>query len=306
MKKLSIAVASCAVLLTSPAGAVSYSFTTIDVPGLGSNAATGINNAGQVVFDGGFLYSGGVYSSFSVAPACGVGCMHPSGINNSGQIVGFYNLIGGGVFGFVNSGGTYTTLNVSSTNNTWAYGINDAGQVVGFYNPPVGATQGFFYDGSTYTPLHVPGSIDTEAYGINNAGQIVGHYDGHDSFLYSGGVYTTINDPLANGGTYAFGINNLGEVVGIDYRGPANGFLLENGIFTIIDFPGADYTEAFGINDLGQVVGAYHDASGTHGFLATPTTPLPATLPLFATALGALGLLGWRRKWKVAAAISTT
>jgi hypothetical protein len=26
------------------------------------------------------------------------------------------------------------------------------------------------------------------------------------------------------------------------------------------------------------------------------TTPLPAALPLFATGIGALGLLGWRRK----------
>ena len=31
------------------------------------------------------------------------------------------------------------------------------------------------------------------------------------------------------------------------------------------------------------------------------TTPLPATLPLFATGLGAIGLLGWRRKKKAAA-----
>jgi hypothetical protein len=31
------------------------------------------------------------------------------------------------------------------------------------------------------------------------------------------------------------------------------------------------------------------------------TTPLPAALPLFATGLGALGLLGWRRKRKAAA-----
>jgi hypothetical protein len=31
-------------------------------------------------------------------------------------------------------------------------------------------------------------------------------------------------------------------------------------------------------------------------------TPLPAALPLFATGLGALGLLGWRRKRKAAAA----
>ena len=31
------------------------------------------------------------------------------------------------------------------------------------------------------------------------------------------------------------------------------------------------------------------------------SVPLPATLPLFATGLGALGLLGWRRKKKTAA-----
>jgi len=34
---------------------------------------------------------------------------------------------------------------------------------------------------------------------------------------------------------------------------------------------------------------------------AVDTTPLPAALPLFATGLGALGLLGWRRKRKQAA-----
>jgi hypothetical protein len=34
---------------------------------------------------------------------------------------------------------------------------------------------------------------------------------------------------------------------------------------------------------------------------STSATPLPAALPLFATGLGALGLLGWRRKRKVSA-----
>jgi len=41
-----------------------------------------------------------------------------------------------------------------------------------------------------------------------------------------------------------------------------------------------------------------------HVDINTAATPLPAALPLFATGLGALGLLGWRRKRKNAAAIA--
>jgi hypothetical protein len=37
---------------------------------------------------------------------------------------------------------------------------------------------------------------------------------------------------------------------------------------------------------------------------SSTATPLPAALPLFATGLGALGLLGWRRKRKNAADIA--
>ena len=41
-------------------------------------------------------------------------------------------------------------------------------------------------------------------------------------------------------------------------------------------------------------------------FSPTPNpVPLPGALPLFATGLGALGLLGWRRKRKASAAIAT-
>jgi hypothetical protein len=41
------------------------------------------------------------------------------------------------------------------------------------------------------------------------------------------------------------------------------------------------------------------DALGAAGFdVASSVTPLPATLPLFATGIGALGLLGWRKKRK--------
>jgi hypothetical protein len=45
--------------------------------------------------------------------------------------------------------------------------------------------------------------------------------------------------------------------------------------------------------DLGLITGI--------GFVPPGQVPLPAALPLFATGLGALGLLGWRRKRKGAA-----
>ena len=90
---------------------------------------------------------------------------------------------------------------------------------------------------------------------------------------------------------------------------------VSGGNFTALNFPGANNTIAMGINNVGQIVGYYDDSTGTHGFLATCTdapcdmppitiippiaeTPLPAALPLFATGLGALGLLAWRRKRK--------
>jgi hypothetical protein len=41
--------------------------------------------------------------------------------------------------------------------------------------------------------------------------------------------------------------------------------------------------------------------SFNYSVAADPTTPLPATLPLFGGGLGALGLLGWRRKRKAQA-----
>ena len=40
--------------------------------------------------------------------------------------------------------------------------------------------------------------------------------------------------------------------------------------FTTIDMPGVLHTGAYGINEKGQIVGAFQDATGGHGFLATP------------------------------------
>jgi probable HAF family extracellular repeat protein len=64
-------------------------------------------------------------------------------------------------------------------------------------------------------------------------------------------------------------INNSNVIVG-RYTDPDNthGFIYKNGVFTTVDFPGADSTEAKGINDSGDVVGIYSLPAGNRpGFL---------------------------------------
>ncbi|HEX2462401.1 MAG TPA: hypothetical protein VHJ58_19815, partial [Vicinamibacterales bacterium] len=77
-------------------------------------------------------------------------------------------------------------------------------------------------------------------------------------------------------------INDRGEFVGsyFDAGGPQHGFLRDKrGVFTTIDFPGAEQTGAVGINNRGQIVGAYVDASGTDPVLpcGTEGSALPST-----------------------------
>jgi hypothetical protein len=55
------------------------------------------------------------------------------------------------------------------------------------------------------------------------------------------------------------------------------------------------FSTACDLNGLDEAI--IQDNAGTWS-VSTSETPLPAALPLFATGLGALGLLGWRRKRK--------
>jgi probable HAF family extracellular repeat protein len=71
-----------------------------------------------------------------------------------------------------------------------------------------------------FTTFDVPGGNNTAAYGVNGAGQIVGSFasnsgTGVHGFLYSGGVFTQIDAPGAEGSTQVFGANDLGQMVGI-------------------------------------------------------------------------------------------
>ena len=107
------------------------------------------------------------------------------GINTAGQIVGSYQDATGILHGYLDNGGTFSTVDVPRARGTNALGINPAGQIVGFYFDERG-NHGFLDTGGTFSTLDVPGARSTEASGINAAGQIVGTYfdrTGNHGFL---------------------------------------------------------------------------------------------------------------------------
>jgi probable HAF family extracellular repeat protein len=143
-----------------------------------------------------------------------------------------------------------------------------------------------------FTTLNLPGYAD--ANGINASGQIVGYYtDGsgqNHGFLYSGGSFTSLNDPSAGpsgygNGTFATGISDQGQIVGNYYLGGAqtgagsHGFLY-GGSYTNFNHPaGVSGTYPTGINASGQIVGTYSN-NGGYSFLYSSGTYTPISDPL--------------------------
>jgi PEP-CTERM motif len=98
-------------------------------------------------------------------------------INNSDEIAGFYTDAMGDFNGFLDIGGTFTTVDAPGATQTQLLGLNDEGMADGF--AVIGGVQhGILFDSLTnaFTILDPPGSTSTTLNGINDLGQIVGFF----------------------------------------------------------------------------------------------------------------------------------
>ena len=163
-------------------------------------------------------------------------------------------------------------------------GINASGEIIGaFDSTSVSRPNGFVDFNGTFTALNYPGADYTIPHGLNDVGQIAGVYGLNGvthGFLYSGGVFTTVDAPGSVSGTILTGINNSGEITGDygDNLGNTIGFTYVGGTFSPLNYPGTTSTEPGSINDGGQVVGTYTPSNNVP-FLFSGGTFSTLTLP---------------------------
>lgn len=202
---------------------------------VGTTQLSGINDTptacGYYLYDPanyfyhGFFVTDGVFTSFDIAGAIST---LVSGINDAGDFVGGASF-GDGTEGFVDVGGTITTITIPSASSSIANAISSNGIVVGSYAlDTVG--HAFYRDtaGNLSYPLDFPmaGVTLTSLRGVNSIGRGVGNY--YDANFVRHGFL---------------------------YRPPST--------FRSFDYPGGTRTALTGINDQGVVCGYYNATDGT-------------------------------------------
>jgi hypothetical protein len=194
---------------------------------------------------------------------------------------------------------------------------------------------------SFLTAAEVFGAVDTHGVGHQTVGDSSGTWLNGDGTWaitgpccvasFSGVTKTQTNNPSDGFQEYNGGGGNLKwlglnttDSVTYNNTSPTNSFgayfsglnggtlqiSFNDGASQLITIPvttngGAEYwgftdTTVFSSFTIADLSGDNFGIDGV-SFNSVNTTPLPAALPLFATGLGALGLLGWRRKRKAAA-----
>jgi probable HAF family extracellular repeat protein len=280
--------------LSSVLFATDYHFVRIDFPKAIATTAGSINARGDIsglYFDAngvghGFLLSKGVFSTIDFPHASFTSAR---AMNARGDIAGRIHDTNGNDHGFLLHDGHFTQIDYPGAAATVGRGINNAGDVTGNHTNSAGTESGFILKDRTFYNVRVPHSGSTDVWMAQDNGRVmVGDAvmppDGalHGYIRNKPGDFQLIDFPgLSVPCTGPRWINERGDIVGLFARlnnsddcfagPPLHGFLLRQGKYVSIDFPGSTSTSALAINDDGVIVGDYTDKNGnTHGFKAVP------------------------------------
>jgi uncharacterized membrane protein len=197
-------------------------------------------------------------------------------INDIGAIVGTAVPANEQTFNaFLFFNGKFTPFKFPGSVATAAHDINNRAQIVGEYRDRFDHLHGFLVHSGGFQTIDFPGTSLTVLEGINDFGDMVGIFlnDSNQafatSFLLHKGKFTKFSFPGADPGTTgAMSINNHGVIVGTYLlKSDRHGFMVKDGHFTSIDFPGAAETQVFKISSDGDIVGTYSMPFGfSNGF----------------------------------------
>jgi probable HAF family extracellular repeat protein len=291
-------------------------YQQLDYPGQQNTLAYGINDSGTIAGyywdpvltsggDRGFTYSNGNFQTYQVANFYSTDLY---GINNAGDLAGSYNNQNFSVVqGFViPAGGSMQSVGPPGATQWENYGINNVGNVVG--SSFTGNTAGGYVSTNSGFVAIDCSNASAFPHGINDSGAIVGFckdsngiYTGFATSITCPTCLTSIG-PAGAYSNFGYGVNNAGLIVGVteDPKGMFQGFLLDNGVYQLLDFPGAVNTYVAGINNQDQIVGWFDGTDGnTHAFVASPV-PEPATWTL----MGVILILLSRRFWSLGRRVS--
>ena len=276
--RLAVLVTLLSVAALAETPKLTFTYTTIKVPGAQSTAIYGINNAEVMV--GSYVDGSGVRHGFTLSGKKVKKIDDPKGtdtycfgVNKAGAIVGYYSTSSHVAQAFLYAKGKFTDIGPAGSSGSQAIGINDHRDINGNFADSKGS-HGFLLKGGTYKTLDVPGAQETLGGGINNAGLMTEVWldssFSSESSLYNGKKYTKINIP-GETDSYVSAISNLGDIVySWESAETYGGALRHAGRVYKFHVPKGDRTFGYGINDHNVIVGAFTGDNGVlSGFSAT-------------------------------------
>lgn len=181
----------------------------------------------------------------------------------------------GDIYGFLLSGGNFTSIQYPGAVETDARGIGPSGDIVGVYVDSDGRGHGYKWSKGQFTTVDYLGHLNTFAQRITPQGEIMGCYHDQNTTTTMFGMVTgprglrsaTVPGSMHNGAT-PDGKTIVGFFIDFLQGNRRRGYVLENEYFTPFDVPNSIFTQAWDISPTGDIVGDYRDQTAKHrGFL---------------------------------------